>query len=38
MRFQSERMWKDVIMAYSKVLSWHLPGGFEESHEKPQSG
>jgi hypothetical protein len=24
-------------MASSKVLSWHLPGGIEESHEKPQS-
>jgi hypothetical protein len=21
-----------------KVLSWHLPGGTEENHEKPQSG
>jgi hypothetical protein len=20
------------------VLSWHLPGGTEENHEKPQSG
>jgi hypothetical protein len=21
-----------------KVLSWHLPGGTEENHGKPQSG
>jgi hypothetical protein len=29
-----ERIWKEVVMAYLKVLSWHLPGGTEENHEK----
>jgi hypothetical protein len=25
-------------MTYFKVLSYNLPGGTEENHEKPQSG
>jgi hypothetical protein len=30
-----ETMWKDVVMAYIKVISWNSP---EENHKKPQSG
>jgi hypothetical protein len=33
-----ERMWKEEVMAYFKVSSWHLPGGTEEYHKKPQFG
>jgi hypothetical protein len=33
-----ERMWKEVIMAQFKVLSYDCPGGIEEDREKPQSG
>jgi hypothetical protein len=33
-----EMMWKEVVMAYCKVLSWHMPGGIEETHKTPQSG
>jgi hypothetical protein len=33
-----ERMWKEAVMAYFKVLSRHFPGGTEENHEKPRSG
>jgi hypothetical protein len=29
-----ERIWKEAAMAKFKVLSWHLPGGTEENHEK----
>jgi hypothetical protein len=29
------RTWKEVVVAYFKVLSWNLPGGTEENHEKP---
>lgn len=29
-------IWK--VVAKFKVLSWHLPGGNDENHEKPQSG
>jgi hypothetical protein len=28
-------MWKEAVMAYFQILSWHLPVGTEESHEKP---
>ena len=27
-------MWKEAVMAYFKVLSWHLNGGTEENHEE----
>jgi hypothetical protein len=27
----SERMWKKAVMAYFKVLFWHLPAGTEET-------
>jgi hypothetical protein len=30
-----ERLWKDVVMAYIKVLSWCLLGGTEGNHENP---
>jgi hypothetical protein len=26
-------MWAEALVAYYKVLSWHLPGGTEEYHE-----
>jgi hypothetical protein len=29
-----ERIWKEVVVAYFKVLSWHLPGGTEKNHKK----
>jgi hypothetical protein len=25
----------EVVMAYFRILSWHLPRGIEENHEKP---
>jgi hypothetical protein len=28
-----ERVWKEMVMTYLKVLSQHLPGGTEENHE-----
>jgi hypothetical protein len=30
MNNELERMWKEVVVAYSKVLSWSLHGGTEE--------
>jgi hypothetical protein len=30
-------MWKEPIVAHFKVLSQHLPGGTEESHERTQN-
>jgi hypothetical protein len=33
-----ERIWKEVIMAYFKMLSQYLPGGSEENHKNPHSG
>jgi hypothetical protein len=38
MNNELERMWKEKVMACFEILSWHLPGGTEETHEKPQSG
>jgi hypothetical protein len=32
------RMWKEEVVAYSKVLSRHLSGGTDENHEKLESG
>jgi hypothetical protein len=32
-----ERLWKEASWP-NIVLSWYLPGGAEENHEKPQSG
>jgi hypothetical protein len=29
-----ERMWKVVVMAWFKVLFWHLSGGTEETMKK----
>jgi hypothetical protein len=31
-------MWKEVVMAYSKVVYGYLPGDTGKNHEKPQSG
>jgi hypothetical protein len=31
-----ERMWKEMIVAQFKVLSYHFPRGIEEDREKPQ--
>jgi hypothetical protein len=33
-----ERMWKEAIVAYFKVLSQDLPRISEEKREKPKSG
>jgi hypothetical protein len=33
-----EKMWKEAIMSYFKVLSQNLHGISEENREKPQSG
>jgi hypothetical protein len=30
-----ERIWKEVVMAYYKVLSQHLPGECDEDYENP---
>jgi hypothetical protein len=34
-RMIGERMWKEADVAQFKVISWHLPAGTEENHEKP---
>jgi hypothetical protein len=31
-----ERMWKEAVLAYFKVLSWHSTEGIEENHKKSQ--
>jgi hypothetical protein len=33
-----ERMWKELVVAKFKVLSWDLSGSSEKTHEKPLSG
>jgi hypothetical protein len=33
-----DMMWKEAMVAQSKVLSWHLHGGTEENNENPQLG
>jgi hypothetical protein len=30
------RMWKEVVFTLFEILSWHLPGGPAENHEKLQ--
>jgi hypothetical protein len=30
---EQERIWKEAVVTYCKVLSRHLPGGTEENHE-----
>jgi hypothetical protein len=30
----TERMWKEAVADTFKVLSWHMPGRTEKSHEK----
>jgi len=30
-----ERVWKEVVVTISQVLSWHWLGGFDECHENP---
>jgi hypothetical protein len=30
-------VWKGMVVASIKILYWHLSGGTEENHEKPQS-
>jgi hypothetical protein len=32
-----ESMYKEVVIAYFKILSQYLPGGTEENNSKPQS-
>jgi hypothetical protein len=31
-----DRMWKEVAMAYYKIVTQHWPGGTKESCENPQ--
>jgi hypothetical protein len=38
MNNESQKIWKEAVVDYFKVLSWHLPGGTEENHKKSQSG
>jgi hypothetical protein len=33
-----ERMWKEVVVTYYKILSRNLHGGAGENHKKSQSG
>jgi hypothetical protein len=32
-----ERIWKEVAIALTVVVPWHLSGRSEENHEKTQS-
>jgi hypothetical protein len=32
------KSWKGTVIAYFKVLSWHLPAETEEDHGNPQRG
>jgi hypothetical protein len=34
MNNELERIWKEAVMSYLKVLSDHLPGGTEETHKR----
>jgi hypothetical protein len=36
MNGELERLWKEAVMAYFKILFWDLPAGTEENHKKPQ--
>jgi hypothetical protein len=41
MNEELERMWKEAMVAYLKILTQHLPGGSEENNnnkKKPQRG
>jgi hypothetical protein len=38
MNSELQRMWKEVIVARFEVISWHFPGGTEETREKSWSG
>jgi hypothetical protein len=31
--YELERIWKEAVMAYFMVISWHFPGGNDENHE-----
>jgi hypothetical protein len=33
-----ERMWKEDGIASFEILSWHLSGGTEKNHTRPESG
>jgi hypothetical protein len=33
-----ERIWKETVIVYFKILSPHLTTETKENHEKPQSG
>jgi hypothetical protein len=37
MNNELERVWKEAIVTYFKILPRHLTGGTEENHGKPQS-
>jgi hypothetical protein len=36
MNDELEIIWKEAVMAYFEVLSWHFLGGTEENSEIPQ--
>jgi hypothetical protein len=38
MNNELERIWKDAVLDYIKVLSWYLPVRTEENHDKSHSG
>jgi hypothetical protein len=38
MNDEIERIWKEAVLAYFKVSSWHVPGGTEENYKNCQSG
>jgi hypothetical protein len=36
MNHELVKMWKEMVMAYFKVLSQNLPAGTERNHDKPR--
>jgi hypothetical protein len=36
MNNELQRIWIEAVVDLFKVLSWRLPGGLEENHEKIQ--
>jgi hypothetical protein len=29
-----ELIWREAVVEYVQIISWHLPGGTEKKHEK----
>jgi hypothetical protein len=38
MNNELEGIWNEAVVTLFRVLSWYLPRGTAEFHEKPQSG